>query len=95
MEHFSLSQGHFLIEEIFFKIVFGIGVFLMKLNNFLVGSFLNQIDLEIEFQLQSAFIEILESFLNTNTLRSFNLYGIIIPNLIHTIYNELATRFYG
>ena len=39
----------------------------MKLNNFLVGSFLIGIDLVIGFQLQSAITQILESFLNTNT----------------------------
>ena len=40
----------------------------MKLNNFLVGNFLSGIGLVIEFHLQSTFIAILESFLNTNTL---------------------------
>ena len=53
MRHFSLLQGHFWIEEFFF---------MMKLNNFLVGRFSNGIGLVIEFHLQSAFIEILESF---------------------------------
>ena len=41
--------------------------FKMKLNNFLVGSFSRGIGLIIEFHLQSAFTEILESFLKTNT----------------------------
>ena len=40
-------------------------VFKMKLNNFLVGSFLIGIGLVIEFQLQS---EITKSFSSTNTL---------------------------
>ena len=43
-------------------------VFKMKLNNFLVGTFLSGTGLVIEFQLQSAITQILESFLNTNTL---------------------------
>ena len=60
-------------------------VFKMKLNNFLVGSFLIAIGLVIGYQLQSAITQILESFLNTNTLRSFNLCGHIPSNLIHTI----------
>ena len=34
----------------------------MKFNNFLVGSFLSGIGLVIEFNLQSAIIEILELF---------------------------------
>ena len=66
----------------------------MKLNNFLVGSFLSGIGLVKKFLLQSAFIKILESFLNTNKLQSFNLYGLMTPNLIHTIYNESITRLY-
>ena len=36
--------------------------FKMVLNNFLVGSFLSEIGLVIEFDLQSPFIEILKSF---------------------------------
>ena len=40
----------------------------MKLNNFLVESFLIGIGLVIGFQLQNAITQILESFLNTNTL---------------------------
>ena len=40
----------------------------MKLNNFLVGSYLSERSLVIEFQLQSAVTQILESFLNKNTL---------------------------
>ena len=43
-------------------------VFEMKLKNFLIGSFLIGIGLMIGFQLQSAIIQILESFFNTNTL---------------------------
>ena len=63
MGHFSLLQGYFWIEEIFFMIFFCSSFFFkMKLNNFLVGSFLSGIGLEIEFHLQSAFTEILESF---------------------------------
>ena len=42
--------------------------FKMKLNNFLVGRFLSEIGLVIEFHLQSAFTKILESFLSTSTL---------------------------
>ena len=40
----------------------------MKLNKFLVESFLIGIGLVIGFQFQSAITQILESFLNTNTL---------------------------
>ena len=43
-------------------------VFKMKLNNFLVGSFLIGIGLVIGFQLQSEITQILESFSSTNTL---------------------------
>ena len=69
MGHFSLLQGHFWVQEIFFMIFLGIEVFFkMKLNNFLVVSFLIGIGLVIEFQLQSAITQILESFFNTNTL---------------------------
>ena len=46
----------------------------MKLNNFLVASFLSEIELVIEFHLQSAFIEFLESFLKTNTLYDLTIY---------------------
>ena len=59
---FSLLQGHFWIEEIFFMIFFGTCFFKMKLNNFLIGSFSSEIGLVIEFHLQSAFTKILESF---------------------------------
>ena len=60
----------FLDRRNFFKDFFGINIFFIKikLNNFLVESFLSGIGLVIEFHLQSAFIEILISFLNTNTL---------------------------
>ena len=92
---FTLAMP-FLDRKQNFMIFFGSGVFFkMKLNNFLVGSFLSGIGLLIEFCLQSAFIEILESFLNTNTLWSFNLCGLITPNLIHIIYNESITRLYN
>ena len=67
----------------------------MKLNNFLVGSSLSEIGLVIEFHLQSAFTEILESFWKTNILQSLNLCGLMTPSLIHTIYNESVTRLYG
>ena len=40
----------------------------MKLNNFTVGRILIEIGLVIEFQLQSATNQILESYLNINTL---------------------------
>ena len=40
----------------------------MKLNNFLVGIVLIGIGLVIRFQLQSAITQVLETFLNTNTL---------------------------
>ena len=43
-------------------------VFMMKLNNFLVGSFLSGIGLVIGFHLQSAITQILETLLDTNTL---------------------------
>ena len=69
MEHFSLLQGHFWIQEKKFMIFFGSNVcFKMKVNNILAGSFLIGIDLVIGFQLQNAITQILESFLNTNTL---------------------------
>ena len=69
MGHFSLLQDHFWIQEIFFMIFLGTSVFFkMKLDNFLVGSFLIGIGLIIGFQLQNAITQILESFLNTNTL---------------------------
>ena len=66
----------------------------MKLNNFLIEKYLIGKGLVIEFQLQSAIIQILESFLNTNILWSFNLCGLMTPNLIHTIYNEFIIRLY-
>ena len=94
MGHFSLLQGHFWIQEFFFMIYFWYKcVFKMKLNNFLVGSFLIGIGLVIGFQLQSAIIQILESLLNTNTLW-INLCGLMTLNLMHTIYNESITRLY-
>ena len=62
MGHFLLLQGHFWIEEFFFIFFLYKCFFKMKLNNFLVGSFLSGIVLVIEFHLQSAIIEILESF---------------------------------
>ena len=70
MGHFSLLQGYFLIQEIFFHDFFvnNMIFFNLKFKNFLVGSFLIGIDLVIGFQLQSAITQILESFLNTNTL---------------------------
>ena len=43
-------------------------VFKMKFNNFLVRSFLIGIGLVIGFQLLNVITQILESFLNTNTL---------------------------
>ena len=49
----------FFCTNVFFK---------MKLNNFLVKSFLIGMGLIIKFHLQSAFIEILESFHKTYTL---------------------------
>ena len=67
----------------------------MKLNNFLVGSFLIGVGLAIGFQLQSEIIQILESFSSTNTLRSLNLCGLMTPDLIHIIYNESITRLYS
>ena len=73
-------------------------VFEMKLNNFLVGSFLIEIALVIEFQIQRATNQILESFLNINTLWSFNLCSYMTPNFIYTIYNEcinMSTRLYN
>ena len=70
-------------------------VFKMKLNNFLVEIFLIGIGLGIRFQLQSAITQILETSLNTNTLRAFNLCGLMTPNLIHTIYNESITKLYS
>ena len=59
MGHFLLLQGHFLIQENFFM---NFWVFKMKLNNFLVGSFLIGIGLVMGFQHQSAITQILESF---------------------------------
>ena len=66
----------------------------MKLNNFIVESFLNGIDLVIEFHVQSAITLILEPFLNMNALQSFNLSGFMTPNLIHTIYNESIIKLH-
>ena len=57
------------IWHAFFNDFFGyLCVFKMKLNNYQVESFLIGIDLVIELQLQSAITQILESFLNSNTL---------------------------
>ena len=58
------------LDTNFFFMIFLVLVsfFIMKLNNFLVGSFLIKTGLVIGFQLQSAIIQNLESFLNTNTL---------------------------
>ena len=67
----------------------------MKLKDFLVESFLIGIGLVIGFQLQSEITQILESFSSTNTFGSLNPCGLMIPNLIHTIYNESITRLYG
>ena len=55
MRHFSLLQDHFLIQENFFHDFLRYKcVFKMKLNNFIVGSYLIGIGLVIGFQLQSA-----------------------------------------
>ena len=64
----------------------------MKLNNFQVETCSRGIGLVIEFHLQSVVIEILESLLNTNTLKIFNLCGLMTPNLIYTTYNESIAR---
>ena len=54
MGHFSLLQGHFWIQEKKIHDFLVLLCFKMKLNNFLVESFLIGIDLVIGFQLQSA-----------------------------------------
>ena len=48
-------------------VTIGVVFFKIKLNSFLIGSFLIGIGLVIGFQLQSAITQILESFLNTDT----------------------------
>ena len=55
-------------KAIFYKKFWYQCVCKMRLNNFLVRIFLNEISLIIKFQLQSAIIQILESFFNTNIL---------------------------
>ena len=66
MGHFSLLQGHFWIDEILHDFLLYYYFFKMKLKNFLVASFVSGIGLVIEFLHQSAFTEILKSFLKTN-----------------------------
>ena len=68
MGHFSILQCDFLIQEKKIHEFFGTNCCKMKLNNFLVGSFLIGIDLVLGFQFQSIITQILESFLNTSTL---------------------------
>ena len=66
---FFTVEGHFWVQEKTIHEFFVTNVFFKtKLNNFLVGSFLIGIGLVIGFRLQSAITQILESFLNTNTL---------------------------
>ena len=59
---FSIDARPFLDTRKIFMIFFVLVFFKIKLNNFLVGSFLSGIGLIIEFHLQSAFTKILESF---------------------------------